>query len=198
MESLLKVNNPHDYNKIWNPLVQNILQSSAPNTSNPNEIQDDNDDDDDDEVVVTRASGESRIEEAISKGHIETARGSGNVPDLGLISFSTNLPISTVSHPDFYTCLSAAMNFGCPGSYEEAISSEDSEKWKSAMEEEMKSIKDAKTWDIRTPGKLSKSPVKCRWVYTKKFDRFGNISRYKARLVAKGFTQRYGYVVMIM
>ena len=82
---------------------------------------------------------------------------------------------------------------GCPNSYEEAIASADSEKWKEAMNCEMLSIKNAETWKIKKPGKLTKAPIKCRWVYTKKFNKDGCISRYKARLVAKGFTQRYGY-----
>ena len=84
------------------------------------------------------------------------------------------------------------MNIDCPSSYEEAMASKDSKHWMNAMKDEMQSIENAETYEIKTPINLSKSPVKCRWVFTKKFDKFGNVSRYKARLVAKGFTQRYG------
>jgi hypothetical protein len=39
---------------------------------------------------------------------------------------------------------------------------------------------------------LAKSPVKNRWVFTKKHNSDGKVKRYNARLVAKGYTQVYG------
>ena len=60
------------------------------------------------------------------------------------------------------------------------------------MEKEMQSIKDAKTWKTIKPIHTINKSVKCRRVYTKKFDKLGNVSKYKARLVAKGYTQMYG------
>ena len=188
MESLPDRPLTNDYDKLWLPLVQNIIH-----TTEENRNDDDEDDEDDEEVVVTRASNDNRIEEAISMGHIETARGSGIPSELALLSLSTNLPINSLSHPDFYASFSAAMNFGCPTSYEEAITSSDSIKWKAAMDDEINSIKAAQTWEVKEPGKLNKTPIKCRWVYTKKFNKDGSVSRYKARIVAKGYTQRYGY-----
>ena len=57
----------------------------------------------------------------------------------------------------------------------------------------MKSIRQAQTWVVKRPStKLVKPPIKNRWVFSKKFDKDGKVSRYKARLVAKGFTQRKG------
>ena len=59
------------------------------------------------------------------------------------------------------------------------------------MDAAMNSIKSAETYAV-TSGPRNTKTVKNRWVYTKKRDKDGNVSRYKARLVAKGFTQRYG------
>lgn len=63
-------------------------------------------------------------------------------------------------------------------------------RWKSAINEEMKSLQKNNTWDITDlpPGK---KPVGCRWIYTVKYKVDGTIERYKVRLVAKGYTQTY-------
>ena len=37
-----------------------------------------------------------------------------------------------------------------------------------------------------------KSLVKCKWVFTIKYEVDGPLERYKGRLVAKGYTQIYG------
>ncbi|GMF12993.1 unnamed protein product [Phytophthora lilii] len=63
--------------------------------------------------------------------------------------------------------------------------------WLRAMESEMKSLKDHKTWTLvdMPPGK---KPVGCKWVFWIKRDPSDEIVKFKARLVAKGFTQRPG------
>jgi hypothetical protein len=63
--------------------------------------------------------------------------------------------------------------------------------WKNAMDREMDSIRTAGTYLIK-PIPDSKSAVRNRWVYTKKYDKYGQVKRYKARLVAKGYTQIQG------
>ena len=78
-----------------------------------------------------------------------------------------------------------------PTSFEEAMRSENSSKWLEAMEEEMRSMKANKVWDLEIIPKGAKT-VGCKWVYKTKLDSQGNVERYKARLVAKGFTQREG------
>ena len=177
--------NNSQYQELLNSLFQNVVQ------------YDDDNDSDDDEVIVTKGSTtEEKLDDAITMGHIDTTRGYDIEPShdpLVLLARSTNLDIKSVSNPEFLKCFSAAMNANCPNTYEEAISCNESEKWIAAMNDEMSSIKSAETYEIRSPIKLSKSPVKCRWVFTKKFDKFGIVSRYKARLVAKGFTQKYGF-----
>ena len=91
------------------------------------------------------------------------------------------------------SCLTANLPKDCPNTYEEAISSPEAKEWKQAMDREMESIKNAKTYIVKEiPENIKKMPVKNRWVYTKKYDKDGNVKKYKARLVAKGYTQIQG------
>jgi hypothetical protein len=81
-----------------------------------------------------------------------------------------------------------------PSSYEEAMLSPDRNKWKQAMDEEIKSQKDNKTWIVVTRASVpdGKRVLQCKWVLKIKRDADGNPVRYKARLCAKGFMQKYG------
>lgn len=65
------------------------------------------------------------------------------------------------------------------------------DRWKRAMNEEMKALQENQTWELVDLPK-GKKTVGCRWIYTIKLDSDGNIDRFKARLVAKGYTQKYG------
>lgn len=78
-----------------------------------------------------------------------------------------------------------------PKSYTQAVNCPDADKWKQAMDEELQSINENKTWNL-TELPHNKKAIGCKWVYKLKFDDQGNISRYKARLVAQGFSQKYG------
>ena len=51
----------------------------------------------------------------------------------------------------------------CSKTYEEAIHSKDAEKWKAAMDNEIKTLKENHTWDI-TPLPESRTETKGRWV----------------------------------
>ena len=48
-----------------------------------------------------------------------------------------------------------------------------------------------KTWEL-VPLPAGRKVVRCKWVFKKKRNSDGTVSRYKARLCAKGFTQQYG------
>ena len=77
-----------------------------------------------------------------------------------------------------------------PNSYKQAIGSPEAEKWKLAMNEEIKALLDNNTFSImELPN--DKTPVGGRWVYAIKSGPGGG-DVFKARYVAKGYTQVYG------
>jgi hypothetical protein len=78
---------------------------------------------------------------------------------------------------------------GDPISYEEAMRSPHSSKWREAMEDEMRSMSANQVWKFKKIPKGVKT-VGCKWVYKIKHDFKGNINRFKERFVAKDFTQR--------
>jgi hypothetical protein len=75
-----------------------------------------------------------------------------------------------------------------PTSVKEA---EQEECWRRAMEAEMQSIEENKTWSLvdLPPGH---KPIGLKWVFKVKRDEHGAIVKHKARLVAKGYVQRPG------
>jgi hypothetical protein len=78
-----------------------------------------------------------------------------------------------------------------PKGYQEAVTCPQSEKWRRAMNEEMKSMSVNDVWELVELPKNCRA-IGCKWVFKTKKDVDGNIERFKARLVAKGFTQREG------
>lgn len=79
-----------------------------------------------------------------------------------------------------------------PGSYKEAITGNDKEKWEAAMKDEIDSLMKNNTWElVERPAK--QRIVGCKWIFKRKPEVPGvEKARYKARLVARGFTQREG------
>jgi hypothetical protein len=75
-----------------------------------------------------------------------------------------------------------------PISFNEAC---EEEKWKQAMDEEIKAIEKNKTWEL-TNLPAHKNPIGVKWVYKTKKNADGSINKYKARLVAKGYKQKEG------
>ena len=77
-----------------------------------------------------------------------------------------------------------------PKTYKQALASPESQKWRSAMDEEMSALRENNTFSLveLPPGK---SVVGGRWVYALKNSVDGS-DIYKARYVAKGYTQVYG------
>ncbi|GJZ86393.1 zinc finger, CCHC-type containing protein [Tanacetum coccineum] len=79
-----------------------------------------------------------------------------------------------------------------PLTYQEAVSCEESSKWKAAMKEEMDSLSKNKTWEL-VDHLAGQKLVSCKWLF-KIMEGIEGVQnpRYKARLVARGFTQRAG------
>lgn len=73
----------------------------------------------------------------------------------------------------------------------EALRSQYSSKWKTAMDEEYRALMENGTWDIvELPS--GKKAIGCKWLFKTKTDEKGNYVRHKARIVAQGFTQKFG------
>ena len=82
-------------------------------------------------------------------------------------------------------------NFIEPENFENAINSEQKDKWLEAMKTETESLNEAETWDL-VPKEKVQNIIPGRWVYKIKHDSNGNIDKFKARYVAKGFKQIEG------
>jgi hypothetical protein len=78
-----------------------------------------------------------------------------------------------------------------PTRHREAQSRTDWPLWQQAMDREMKTLKDAGTWET-VPRPTGRNIVGSKWVFRIKRKADGDIDKYKARLVARGFTQIYG------
>ena len=73
----------------------------------------------------------------------------------------------------------------------EAKAREDWPKWEGAINAELQSLKEARTWDIvECPDGVN--VVGCKWVFKIKKNAAGEIEKYKARLMAKGYSQIQG------
>jgi hypothetical protein len=64
--------------------------------------------------------------------------------------------------------------------------------WIDAISTELNAHRHNGTWTTIKRRSIAKKTIKCRWVFSKKYNHDGTLNKYKARLVAKGFTQRYG------
>ena len=78
-----------------------------------------------------------------------------------------------------------------PMTYREAITSPDCDMWQTAIHQEYDALMARKTWEL-VPLPAGRKTIRCKWVFKKKMNADGTVSRYKARLCMKGFTQHYG------
>jgi hypothetical protein len=78
-----------------------------------------------------------------------------------------------------------------PQTFEQAMKSAEASEWKTAIEEELKTIEENQTWKLVDLPRDRKT-VGSKWVFKTKLGEDGNVEKRKARLVAQGFTQRHG------
>lgn len=78
-----------------------------------------------------------------------------------------------------------------PTTYNEVLKSEENKEWFNAMNNELNSLKENKTWELVTLPKGCRA-LPCKWVYRVKTNPDGTVDKFKARLVIKGFNQRAG------
>lgn len=77
-----------------------------------------------------------------------------------------------------------------PSTVKEALDSENSDQWKLAMDDVMRSHESNGTWILVDPPK-DRRPIKAKWVFKGKKNENNEVVRHKARLVAKGCSQKY-------
>ncbi|GJR72327.1 retrotransposon protein, putative, ty1-copia subclass [Tanacetum coccineum] len=82
-------------------------------------------------------------------------------------------------------------DLGEPANYKAALLDPESDKWLSAMNVEMQSMKDNEVWDLVDLPPNDKN-VGNKWLFKKKTNMDGAVHTYKAHLVAKGYTQTIG------
>jgi hypothetical protein len=68
----------------------------------------------------------------------------------------------------------------------------DWDKWKAAIEAELRSLCQREVFGLAVPTPPKVILVGCKWVFLWKRNEHGQVVRYKTRLVAQGFTQRPG------
>jgi transposase InsO family protein len=78
-----------------------------------------------------------------------------------------------------------------PTTMQEAMSSANASDWQEAVNSELRSLEENKTWELVSLP-YGQTPIPCKWVFKVKKDAQGNIERFKARLVVKGYAQRPG------
>jgi len=92
---------------------------------------------------------------------------------------------------NLFFALAKVRNTGWPQTYDEALSSEHSDKWLEAIDTEMKSIIDNNTFEL-TDLPQGRKAIGVRWVLSVKPAVGETPERYKARLVGQGFSQIAG------
>ena len=78
-----------------------------------------------------------------------------------------------------------------PRSLKEAQRHREWDHYKMAMSVELAAHHKNGTWKP-TIDKSTSKPIRCKWVFAKKFNHDGSLNKYKARLVAMGNTQKHG------
>ena len=86
---------------------------------------------------------------------------------------------------------SARLHAMDPGTRDEALARDDADQWQDAMDDEMKSLIESRTWSL-VPRPRNANVVTCKWVLKTKCNADGSLTRRKARLVARGFSQKEG------
>ena len=125
---------------------------------------------------------------------IQAGKGS---PDVGPGNFASKQLTSIAgSKEEKHAYLASLDNkehdlLGDPRMVKEAMASPDWPLWKVAMDSEIQSLRNAKTWR-KTACPDHRMVVRNRWVFHKKWKADRSIEEYKARLVTCGFTQILG------
>lgn len=101
-------------------------------------------------------------------------------------------PLRDRKPTDFYNCHVALSSVDDSDVYSNFNDINDlPECWRSAVNDELNSLKENNTWSIVDLPK-DVIPIDSKWVFKIKRNCDGNLVKYKARLVARGFNQKFG------
>ncbi|MBW0549377.1 hypothetical protein O181_089092 [Austropuccinia psidii MF-1] len=78
-----------------------------------------------------------------------------------------------------------------PKTYQEAVNGPNSQEWKSEIKSELNNMTNHHVW-IPTTSDQDVKPLSTMWVFKRKTDKDGNLSKFKARLCVRGFSQKEG------
>ena len=78
-----------------------------------------------------------------------------------------------------------------PRSYQQAITADDADEWKAAIQTEYDALISNKTWEL-VPLPRGRRAIRCMWLFKVKMAVDRTIDKYKARLVAGGDSQKEG------
>ncbi|KAL4290879.1 hypothetical protein GQ457_14G021340 [Hibiscus cannabinus] len=106
---------------------------------------------------------------------------------------SSERPPKFRSVRDLYRSTEAVNDLFCLFVDSEPLNFDDvkDERWKLAMDEEIKSIEKNNTWELSELPKGHEA-IGVKWIFKKKKKASGEVVRYKARLVVKGYKKRHG------
>lgn len=162
------------------------------------DARNDTDDDDDDSVIDQRQAEETAEQPAVDKGNaqenVAEPDGDDNAPPATPVRRSERSnkgvpPKRYMEECGLITECGYIVHDGEPKTYNQAVSSDQKDKWMEAMKAEMSSLTDNETWDlVELPA--GRNAIGCRWVFKIKQCPDGDV--YKARLVAQGFSQKFG------
>ncbi|CAI7887405.1 unnamed protein product [Closterium sp. NIES-53] len=80
-----------------------------------------------------------------------------------------------------------------PASVQQALGGEHKEKWREAMDKELKALQERNTWKVVPIGVArNKRILTGKWVFRVKTKADGTIDKFKARWVVRGFDQEHG------
>ncbi|GMF58512.1 unnamed protein product [Phytophthora fragariaefolia] len=133
------------------------------------------------------ADGDSRLDDVTVSDPRDTPR--SMVPKTGCRDLKLRKKKTMDWWQDF-CCLTASVN-NDPETLDDALSSENSEKWHCAADTEYHALMKNGTWKLLHRQKGMKE-LGNRLIFRVKYRPNGEIERFKARLVVKGFMQVYG------
>ncbi|CAI7761653.1 unnamed protein product [Closterium sp. NIES-53] len=80
-----------------------------------------------------------------------------------------------------------------PATVQQALGGEHREKWREAMDKELKALKERNTWKVVPIGVArNKTILTGKWVFRVKTKAYGTIDKFKARWVVRGFDKEHG------